>query len=101
MDGWGGGVKCSCGGVEPSLSLVAASLSAVLASMKQLPFHLDKLITESLWSPLPHHLRSHIAGLQPRLQNARGERWWETKLDTRRWCRNTQEHFRNSAAINE
>lgn len=55
MDGWGGGVKCSRGGVEPSLSLVAASLLAVLPSLKQLPFHLDKLITESLRSPLPHH----------------------------------------------
>lgn len=53
MDGWGGGVKCSRGGVEPSLSLVAASLSVVLPSLKQLPFHLDKLITESLRPPPP------------------------------------------------
>lgn len=51
MNALGGGVKCSRRGVEPSLSLVAASLSAVGTPLKQLPFHLDKLITESLQSP--------------------------------------------------
>lgn len=54
IDGWGGGVKCSHGGGEPFLLPVAASLLAVWSPLKQLPFHLDKLIAESLWSPPPH-----------------------------------------------
>lgn len=68
MDVWGGGVKCSHRGVEPSLSLVAASLSAVRSPLKQLPFHLDKLITESLRHP--HLLHSNNARLRAGPQGA-------------------------------